>query len=161
MRRSTADLCCLVSVTRAAAPARRVGCAEPGAGVRQATCGYHIRMVGTARPLAHLALVAVLLSAACSDDRPPVTIKDNIVIVENQTPREWRNVVISVNDHFRGGGATLAAGGRMTAPLSGFQTAFGQRFDRSRQSVSKIEVTATDAGGTPVALTWSGNTGRQ
>jgi hypothetical protein len=117
-------------------------------------------MVNTARPLGRLALAGLLLSGACSDDRPPVTIKDNIVTVENQTPREWRNVIISVNDHFRGGGATLAAGGRMTAPLSGFQTAFGQRFDSSRQSVSKIEVTATDAGGTPVALTWSGNTAR-
>ncbi len=159
MRRSTVDLCCLVSVTRAA-PARRVGCGERAAGVRQATCGYHIRMVGTTRRWARLALAVLLLSSACSDDRPPVTIKDNIVIVENRTPREWRNVIISVNDHFRGGGATLAAGGRMTAPLSGFQTAFGQQFDRSRQSVSKIEVTATDAEGTPVALTWTGNTAR-
>ena len=125
--------------------------------MRGATCGYHIRMVGTPRLLAKLALAGVLFAGACSDERPPVTIKDNIVVVENQTAREWRNLVVSVNDHFRGGATTLAAGGRMTAPLSGFQTAFGQRFDRTTQSVSKIEVTATDADGRPVALTWAGN----
>ena len=121
-----------------------------------ATCGYHIRMAGTVRPWTRLALAAFLLPA-CSDARPPITVKDNVIVVENGTSREWRNVIISVNDHFRGGAATLAAGGRMTAPLSGFQTAFGQRFDQSRQSVSKIELTASDAEGQAVALSWAGN----
>ena len=64
--------------------------------------------------------------------------------------------VITVNDHFRGGAPTLAPGGRLTAPLSGFQTAFGQRFDHARQSVAKIELTATDADGGAVALNWVG-----
>jgi hypothetical protein len=104
-----------------------------------------------------LALAGLLFAVACSDARPPVTLQEGIVVLENQTAREWRNVVISVNDHFRGGAPALAAGGRMTAPLSGFQTAFGQRFDRSRQSVSKIEVTATDADGSPVTVAWEGN----
>jgi hypothetical protein len=44
----------------------------------------------------------------------------------------------------------------MTAPLSGFQTAYGQRYDRARQSVYKVEVTATDQNGKPVTLTWNG-----
>ena len=84
-------------------------------------------------------------------------MEGDIVVVENQTAQEWRQVVITVNDHFRGGSPTLAPGGRLTAPLSGFQTAFGQRFERARQSVSKIEVTARDAAGAPVALTWAGD----
>jgi hypothetical protein len=113
-------------------------------------------MTGTARRVA-LALVGVLLLAACSTPRPPITVQEGIVTVENQTNREWRNVIITVNDHFRGAGASLAAGGRMTAPLSDFQTAFGQRFDRGRQAVSKVEVTATDVDGKPVSLTWAGN----
>jgi hypothetical protein len=33
----------------------------------------------------------------------------------------------------------------MAAPPSQFQTAFGQRYDVSRQHVFKVEVTATDA----------------
>ena len=46
-------------------------------------------------------------------------MEGDIVVVENQTAQEWRNVVITVNDHFRGGSPTLAPGGRLTAPLSG------------------------------------------
>jgi len=111
----------------------------------------------TARCGVRLLVVAALLAAACSAERAPVRIEGDIVIVENHTPREWRNVVVTVNDHFRGGSPTLAPGGRLTAPLSGFQTAFGQRFDRAHQTVAKIEVAATDASGSPVALTWAGD----
>ena len=42
----------------------------------------------------------------------------------------------------------------MNAPMSQFVTGFGQRFDRGRMSVRKIEVTATDAAGQPVKLEW-------
>src|SRR3982751_4069105 len=104
-----------------------------------------------------LALSLVLLAGACSSAPAPVRMEGDIVVVENETAQEWRNVVITVNDHFRGGSPTLAPGGRLTAPLSGFQTAFGQRFDRAHQSVTKIEVSATDAGGAKVALTWAGD----
>ena len=62
--------------------------------------------------------------------------------VENQTSRDWRNVVITVNDHYRGGAPTLLPGGRLTAPLSQFQTGFGQQVrSRHGQSVFKVEVT--------------------
>ena len=71
---------------------------------------------------------AVMLVAALQGVlRPgPITVGDNIVSVQNQTSRDWRNVVVTVNDHFRGGAPTLIAGSRMAAPLSQFQTAFGQ-----------------------------------
>jgi hypothetical protein len=106
-----------------------------------------------------LVLCLAMLVPACSETPEPITLDEGTVVVLNQTTTDWRNVVITVNDHFRGGTPTLAAGGRMAAPLTQFQTAFGQRFDRVSQGVTKIELTATDAGGNPVALTWSGAKG--
>jgi len=99
-------------------------------------------------------LSLALLLAACSDARDPITIADGTIAVENQTAREWRKVVVTVNDHFRAGAERLAPGGRLTAPLTQLRTAFGQQFDIRRQSVFKVEVAATDDEGKPVALQW-------
>jgi len=74
------------------------------------------------------------------------------VIIQNQTSRDWRKVLITVNDHFRGGVPLLAANGQLNAPLSQFQTAYGQRYDIARQTVFKVEVTATDSSGEPVKV---------
>jgi hypothetical protein len=93
-----------------------------------------------------------LLHTACSRSPGPISVEDNVVSIQNQTSRDWRNVVVTVNDHFRGGTPALAAGSRMAAPLSQFQTAFGQRYDSARQAVFKIEVAATDANGEAVKL---------
>ena len=98
--------------------------------------------------------LALLLTGGCSSPDDPITIRENIVTVENQSSRDWRNVVVTVNDHFRGGVGTLTARGRLTAPLSQFQTGLGQRFDAGRQSVVKIDVTATDDKEQPVRLEW-------
>jgi hypothetical protein len=100
-----------------------------------------------------LALV-LLLATACSSPPHPIAVEGGTVTIDNRTEHEWRNVLITVNDHFRGGAPTLAAGSRLTAPLSQFQTGLGQRFALGRQAVTKIEVTATDAAGQPVQLTW-------
>ena len=97
-------------------------------------------------------LVLGLIHAACKPRPGPIEVADNVVAIQNQTSRDWRNVVVTVNDHFRGGAPALAAGSRMAAPLSQFQTAFGQRYDVSRQMVFRVEVTATDANGEPVKL---------
>ena len=97
-------------------------------------------------------VLLVLLGAACKSRPGPIDVAENVVTVQNQTSRDWRNVVVTVNDHFRGGTPALAAGSRMAAPLSQFQTAFGQHYDVSRQFVFKVEVTATDANGDPVKL---------
>ena len=98
--------------------------------------------------------IAVSLVVACSPPRDPIIIEEGMVTVENMTNREWKNVRVTVNDHFSGAASVLAAGGRLTAPLSQFQTAYGQKFDRGRQSVFKVEVTAIDADGKPVNLSW-------
>jgi len=107
-------------------------------------------------PVVALVIVAALAQAACSPPRDPIVLDEGTLIIENQTSRAWQNVVITVNDHFRGGAATLPAGGRMTAPLNQLQTAFGQKYDRTRQSVFKVDVAAIDADGKPVKLTWGG-----
>jgi hypothetical protein len=86
---------------------------------------------------------------------PTIEIAEGTIVVNNTTGREWRNVVVTVNHHFHGGAPTLAAGGRLSAPLSQFVTGHGQRYDRSRQSVFKVDVTATDSAGEPVRLDWA------
>ena len=101
-----------------------------------------------------LLAAAALCASACAKPRDPIAVQEGTLSVENQTDREWRNVRVTVNDHFRGGTPQLAARGRLTAPLTQFQTAYGQRFSLERQTVFKVEVTATDAAGQPVALQW-------
>jgi hypothetical protein len=105
-----------------------------------------------ATPYRRIALGMLLLVPACTPRLDPIRIQEHLVIIQNQTSRDWRNVIITVNDHFRGGTPLLAAGAQLTAPLSQFQTAFGQRYDFSRQAVFKVEVTATDSSGEPVKL---------
>jgi hypothetical protein len=106
------------------------------------------------------ALVVLIAAAACSNRRDPIVIVDGTMHVENQTSREWRSVRVVVNHHYQAATTTLAPGGRLTVPLSQLQTAFGQKFDRGRQSVFKVVVTATDADGKPVELLWGGNQAR-
>ena len=99
-------------------------------------------------------LAALVLVSACDVPRDPIVVDEGMITVENMTSREWRSVRITVNDHFSGGAPSLLPGGRLSAPLSGFQTGFGQKFDRGRQSVFKVEVTATEPDGTAVKLPW-------
>lgn len=100
------------------------------------------------------AAVCLALAAACDDRTDPIILEEGIITVQNQTGSEWRDVRLVVNDYFGGQVASLAPGARMNAVLNNMQTGLGQRFDRSRMSVYKIEVTATDAEGRPVKLTW-------
>ena len=99
-------------------------------------------------------LLAALAGGACSIPRDPIIVDEGRVTIENMTPVEWRSVRVTLNDHFFGGVASLAPGGRLNAPLNQFQTGLGQKFDRGRQSVYKVEVSATDANGKPVSLRW-------
>jgi hypothetical protein len=114
-----------------------------------------VRAARLALALAGLAAGMFVFTACSSVPRDSIVVEEGTIAVENQTARDWRNVIIRVNDHFAGGAPLLAAGSRLNAPLSQFQTAYGQKFDRSRQSVVKVEVTATDADGKPVAVTWT------
>ena len=105
------------------------------------------------------AMVAALACAAasCAEERKPIVIKDGMLVLENQTAREWRNVRVTVNDYFTGGVPSLLPTGLMTAALRDFQTGFGQRFDHHRTAVYKVEVRATDTAGEPVSILWGGD----
>jgi hypothetical protein len=100
------------------------------------------------------ALSLIVLTVGCDDRRDPITLEEGVITVENQTGSEWQDVRVVVNDYFGGSAPALAPGQRMNAILSNMQTGLGQRFDRGRMSVYKIEVTATNAEGEPVKLTW-------
>jgi hypothetical protein len=101
--------------------------------------------------------VLLALAVACSEARDPIVVEEGSVVVENLTSHDWKNVRITVNDHFNGGVPSLSAGQRLNAPLSQFQSGLGHRYDRGRMSVYKVEVTATDARGNPVKLLWGEN----
>jgi hypothetical protein len=103
-----------------------------------------------------LAAFVVVVAAGCSQRRDPIIINEGMLILENQTSSEWRDVLIVVNDHYRGGTRSLAPGARLTAPLRDFETGFGQKYDRGRMSVFKVVVTAKEPDGTGVTLEWGG-----
>jgi hypothetical protein len=96
----------------------------------------------------------LIVCAACAPPRDAIVVRDGMLVLENQSAREWRNVRVTINDHFSGGVRSLMPGGLMNAPLRDFQTGFGQKFDRGRMSVKKVRVSATDSAGEAVALAW-------
>ena len=102
------------------------------------------------------ALVAALSLAglaACSKPEPPITVGEGMVTVVNQSEQDWKDVLITVNDHFRGFVPVLKAEGRANAPLNQFTTGHGQQWTTGTH-VRTIDVVAKSADGTDVKLTW-------
>jgi len=106
-----------------------------------------------------LAVVVVLLAACGRGGEPPIRLHGEWLVIENQTKMEWRDVSVSVNAYYRGVAPRVAPGGRLEAPLAGFVTGLGKRFDSGREHVMRVAVRATDANGTPVTLDWDEQTG--
>jgi hypothetical protein len=107
------------------------------------------------RLAAALGLASLLLVAGCSPPPPPVSVGEGMVTVLNQTDQDWKDVLITVNDHFRGVVPTLKAGGRANAPLAQFNTGHGQRWNPGTY-VKTIVVTGKAADGSDVKLEWGG-----
>ena len=105
------------------------------------------------RLTAVLSLLSLVLVGGCSEPPPPVSVAEGTVTVLNQTEQDWKEVLITVNDHFRGFVPTLKAEGRANAPLAQFTTGHGQRW-RDGTYVKTIDVTAKAADGTDVKLSW-------
>jgi hypothetical protein len=103
-------------------------------------------------------LVAFALFVGCRQELPPIRQQGAWLVVENQTTRPWREVTVTLNSYYQGTSPTLAAGGRLEAPLANFVTGLGQRFNTAREHVRRVEVRATDAAGHPVALDWDEKT---
>jgi hypothetical protein len=112
------------------------------------------------RRLSVLVLLAPLVAAACSTPPPPISVEDGMVTVLNQTDQDWKDVLITVNDHFRGFVPLLKAQGRANAPLNQFQTGFGQRW-ASGTPVRTIDVAGKRADGTDVKLTFGREEGKR
>lgn len=107
-----------------------------------------------------LLLGTALMLAGCSDPPPPITVAEGMVTVHNQTEQDWTNVLITVNDHFRGFAKSLKADGRMNAPVSQMTTGHGQRWVGGT-GVRKVHVKAENPDGSPVELTWEAATQRR
>lgn len=104
-------------------------------------------------PLPAAALVALAALAACGAPPERLSLEDRTITVFNDSGEAWNGVEIWVNDHYRVTRDAIAAGERFVVPVETLVAGFGQRFDPTRP-VSGIEVTATDASGDPVRLTW-------
>ncbi len=103
-------------------------------------------------------LVVLALSACGREPDPPIRLHGAWLVVENQSKMEWRDVSVTVNAYYKGVAPRVAPGGRLEAPLAGFVTGFGQRFNTSREKVTRVEVRATDTTGKPVAIDWDDKT---
>lgn len=102
-----------------------------------------------------LLMVVVASVTACSHEvPPPIQLREADIIVQNQTNTAWSGIEIWVNDHFRGIAPTLEAGQQLVVPLDALVAAFGQRFDRHRQTVFGVLVTARSSDGRDIRLTW-------
>jgi hypothetical protein len=95
-----------------------------------------------------------LLSGCRAAPAPALSLDEGRLIVLNQTGREWREIEIWINDHYRVTVATIAPGGRFVAPLNTFVAGFGQRLDPGRQPVRGVELTGRDETGASVKLVW-------
>jgi len=98
-------------------------------------------------------LLAVIAAAGCSDPPDPVSVDGNAITIVNSSSQDWRNVLIVVNDHYRGGAPLLKAEGRLNAPVSQFDTGYGQRWPMGT-TIRKVQVTADVANGEPLKMNW-------
>jgi hypothetical protein len=105
--------------------------------------------------VAVLLIVIAAMASACRSSEPPIRVTRDALVVENQTREEWHDVTVTVNGYYRGTSKTLAPGGRLDANLGNFVTGLGQRFDKNRERVTRVEVHATDPSGRPVTLDWT------
>lgn len=105
------------------------------------------------RPYLAAALLALACAAGCSEEQDPVSVDGNAITVLNQSSQDWRNVLIVVNDHYRGGAPVLKANGRLNAPVSQFDTGYGQRWPMGT-TIRKVQVTAQGTDGAAVNLLW-------
>ena len=118
-----------------------------------------LRVLGVIAVVAVLGVFGVLPMRGCGAELPPIRQHGSWLVIENQTKTPWRDVTVTLNAYYRGVSPALAAGGRLEAPLAGFVTGLGQRFNTAREHVRRVEVRATDAAGRPVALDWDEQTG--
>ena len=100
-----------------------------------------------------LALAVAALAAACSDPpKDPMTLDGNRLTVDNRSSRDWTNVEIWLNTHYRVTTPSIAAGGRFQVGLDSFVAGFGQRFDWRRQQIVDLRLMAREPDGKAIEI---------
>lgn len=116
-------------------------------------------MVRLSRLVLVAAVAAVLLYSlafrSCGEDnRRPIRVEENRVVITNMTDDEWTGVEVWVDRWYRAQAPALAPGQRLDIPLRVFVAGYGQHFDPARRAPTGIEVNARAPDGSAVRLTW-------
>ena len=104
--------------------------------------------------LASTLLVTASLAPACRVAPDPITVARDRISLVNQTDEDWTGVQMRVNAYYLVEASSLGAHARLDVPIDRLQAGIGRYFDRKREQVRKVEVTAHTRSGAPVSLTW-------
>jgi hypothetical protein len=99
-----------------------------------------------------LAVCAAAIGACRSIPPDPLVLDGATLIVNNRSAQEWTGVEIWLNTYYRATVPSIAAGGRLTAPLNTFINGFGYRFDFRRAQIKDLRLTATLPDGKPLEI---------
>lgn len=81
-----------------------------------------------------------------------MTLRGNLLTVDNRSSEEWRDVEIWLNTYYRVTTDSIPPNGRFQTPLDNFVAGFGQRFTHGSMRVRDLRLTARLANGTPVEI---------
>lgn len=99
------------------------------------------------------AIACALAVASCRSIPPdPLVLDGATLIVNNRSAQDWTGVEIWLNTYYRATIPSIAAGGRLTAPLNTFINGFGYRFDFRRAQIKDLRLTATLPDGKPLEI---------
>jgi hypothetical protein len=108
-----------------------------------------------------VALCGAISAFACSPPpSDPLQLDRGMLTVDNRSASDWTNVEIWVNQYFRATAPVIAAHGRFQAPLNGFVSGYGQRFDFNHMQVRDVRLSAKTANGEPVDIKMKFEKGR-
>src|SRR2546428_12533313 len=98
-----------------------------------------------------VAIAAMAVVAACSKPpQDPLTLEGNLLTVDNRSSREWTNVEIWLNTHYRVTTKSIPAGGRFQGPRDALVAGLGQRFNFRRLQIAAPRLSARLAEGPAV-----------
>ena len=103
--------------------------------------------------MAALVVAWMFWQRGCERPLPDIDVSDGAITVRNQTPEDWANVRIWVNDYYSGTAKEIRAGGFIREPVSRFVAAQGQRLKPATRITSVVAL-ATTTGGAPVRKAW-------
>ena len=98
-------------------------------------------------------LTVGLIVSGCAAKPDPVRVEGRSVQIENQTPQDWTDVEVWVNDQYRVTRPTIRGGERFQIPLDAFVAGFGQRFNPGHQRVAGVLIVGRTAD-KPLRIEW-------